>query len=275
MARQDLQSLRAEVAKLERNASRKIDRNAARGVALAGSRYDPRGNPATIGRSTRNQLETRASRLRAFNARGTQFVGLGSTGSPAPLSEWRAYQAAGRTVQARAQRRARRFASETVPGLGVSGADYRSQRTNDRFSVLSQDTMDTFMRQPRNIRDLRSLRKLTRSLNERVSGVSLTRAEQTAFNNFREMARQIGNPNITVRVFGGTDSEGERFTAMQPRMMLGIIENSDITANIALEYARATRAEEYGDAEERQAEVITTLDWGRTAYLSNARNEES
>lgn len=86
MDQPSLNELRAQVRKLHRSATAKVSRNERKGVRLKGSKYDPRGNPKTIGRLNRNQLLAQAERLQSFNSRKTQF-GMDARKRPLPAHE--------------------------------------------------------------------------------------------------------------------------------------------------------------------------------------------
>ena len=86
--------LRAEVKRAHRAATQKISRaKSSKGVVLAGSEFDPRGDIGKVKVYTAKQLESQLARLKAFTARNAQFV-ADAKKNPIPLGEWKEYKAA-------------------------------------------------------------------------------------------------------------------------------------------------------------------------------------
>lgn len=77
-----------ELNALIKKAKEKIKRNAAKGVEIAGSEFDP----TNIGKNlTARQRQTAANKLNKFLSRKTQFV-PDARHRPIPIKEWRAYK---------------------------------------------------------------------------------------------------------------------------------------------------------------------------------------
>lgn len=91
MSNTDLNALRAQVLKTQKNVGRKLARLRGKGVVFRGGEFDPRKDAKLVGRYTKPQLETHLRRLEKFQERSNQFV-PGRRGVPIHKSSWDKYK---------------------------------------------------------------------------------------------------------------------------------------------------------------------------------------
>lgn len=162
----DIKALRAEVARREKAAQRKIQRQHRKGVRLAGTEFDVRRDPAKTGGYTRKQLNAYLGQLNAFTSRSTQFV-AGVEGAPLSRSSWEKYKKAEASYIEKVGKR-----YSVVGDTKLPNAKQTVKQFDDRFRPKKEIGKGGFPRplesiQPREsfqIMNQRGLDKLTKSL---------------------------------------------------------------------------------------------------------------
>lgn len=92
MSNDDLSTLRNDIARARRAATRKVSRLKTRhGVSVSGTEFDPRRPPQAARKYTRKQLESYKRELDKFLSRSTQYV-PDSRARPIPRKEWDRYK---------------------------------------------------------------------------------------------------------------------------------------------------------------------------------------
>lgn len=196
------QELRSKVLAAQRNASRKIARNEAKGVSLAGTKYDPRRPAENVKRYTVPQLQAQLSRLETFNARGTKF-GATSTGellSPKALAR---YEAAERKLNARRKREFQGIGHVLIPGSStVTVADRQKIVTPDRPHAgnPAANPYVQIKRKPTAFTSEKALIKITKALEKKLQSNFLAKDLETDRRVANDMATTLNRPDIIERL---------------------------------------------------------------------------
>ena len=165
----DIAALRARVAKAEQSAARKIQRNKReKGVELAGSQFDPRKPSANINSMRSRDLLAYERRLKSFTNRRTQFE-AGVRGAPLPRQDWERYKATETKLRAQAEKALEPMKDVKLPGPGDETVGQRAAKIRTKHPTATNQGYLPPERQPKNVKDADSLKKLTASNRKRMT----------------------------------------------------------------------------------------------------------
>ena len=197
-----LDSKRAEVLRLQRNAGKKISRvKGKQGAVVAGSEYDPRRALSDISTMRGRDLDAMIRRLTRFNSRDTQFV-AGHEGVPMPRTDWRAYVAAQEGLNAKKKREHDSVKDIPMP-LGDETIGQRTAKMTPDHAGAGNPAVNPFRpvnRLPGDITGTAKLKALTKKLRKQ-QGSKWDAEEHIATRNiFRDMIDKIGAPELAAAV---------------------------------------------------------------------------
>ena len=200
----DLNSLRLEVERLRRAATRKVSRVKARtGARVSGTEFDPRRAPQQHKRYTRKQLETYQSELQSFLSRRNQFVPDASK-RPIPRAEWQAYKRREKAYKDVAGK-----VYEQVKDVELPSGETIAQRLA-KMDVLHKHmhnpTVNTIFdpheRNPGDVVSRKALDKLTRDLDRKSKPRNIKTMVRQAREQFGKMMSVVNAPELTRAVEG-------------------------------------------------------------------------
>jgi len=168
MASENIESIRARVARKEANAARKIRRNVAKGVTdLPGSKFDPRTDKDVTKMRTRD-LQAYERRLDSFTSRSTQFE-AGSRGAPLPRQKWQAYKQSENAVRDAFNAALDPLRNIPLPGPGDETIGIRQDKVRTKHPTAANIGYVPPERKPFNVKDVDALDKLTKSNRKRMT----------------------------------------------------------------------------------------------------------
>ena len=124
----DLESIRADIARLRKLATKKISRiKRAKDAPLSGTQFDPRRTPKAEKRYTKRQAEVYRQELQGFLSRSNQYVG-GANGYVMRKQQWDAYKKLEQQYNSRVNQKFDRVAGIQLP-YGETIASRMARRT--------------------------------------------------------------------------------------------------------------------------------------------------
>lgn len=188
----ELQALRAQALKRERDVARKVARYERQGVALKGSVFDTRKGAASVNRMTTAQVQAHLKRLDKTMSRKNQFVATADR-QPVKRSTWRAYQ------------RAERASNRKVQGFRdmiaqAAGKDTTFEDTND-------DLFQVHSRLPGDITRPGAVRALTRVLKRNSTDEGFDQRVKFARENIEKMVIVTGDLKMMVLIRSMSDAQ--------------------------------------------------------------------
>jgi hypothetical protein len=204
----ELEALRAEVKRKQRNAAAKIRRQkVTKGVSIGFTHADPRANAAKIARYTAKQLIAHAARLDEFTSRKTSFV-PGVNGSPLPAQKWKEYKVLESAVNAKARARdEERRHIKDVAGTMTLG-ERKATFYDDRLSAAGDavhDFIPKTMRESFQIADAKALEKFIKLQKSRLDEKYVPGKVKEARGQMAQMLKEIGNTEFIERAKKLTD----------------------------------------------------------------------
>jgi hypothetical protein len=204
----ELDALRAEVKRKQRNAAAKIRRlEKNKGVAIKLSHADPRANAAKIARYTAKQLIAHAVRLDEFTNRKTQYV-PGVEGTPISAAKWKEYKTLEQAVnEAALFRDNERKHIKDVAGTMTLG-ERKATFYDDRISAAGDavfDFMPKTTRKSFQMADEKALEKFIKLQKSRLDGNYIPGKIKEARGQMAQMLKEIGNTEFIERAKKLTD----------------------------------------------------------------------
>lgn len=205
----DIKALRAEVARREKAARQKIQRQHRKGVRLAGSEFDIRRDPAKTGRYTRKQLNAYLGELNAFTSRSTQFV-AGVEGAPLSRDAWNRYKKA---EAAYIDKVGARYS--VVGGTPLPVGDQTVKEFEKKFRPKKSIGKGGFprplenieARDPSNIMSQKALDKLTRSLENKSRPKYVPKTLKKQRYQMLEAVKEFGDVDLLEKAYKLTNNQ--------------------------------------------------------------------
>lgn len=192
MAANDLNRRRAEVLKLQQSAGRKVNRNRAKGVELAGTRHDPRRDADKVKRYTAKQLDAYEQQLTRFMDRKTQFV-PDSAGRPIEAAKWRTYKNLENRYKAKSAKQFDQVKDKVIPGTSETFGQRLAKMMPDHRQMAATDTpFKPPNRSPKNVADEKKLKKLTAQMRARVEKDYDAKVNRRNRNTTAKMIKEMG-----------------------------------------------------------------------------------
>lgn len=168
----DINELRAEVARRQQAAQRKVARLRRAGVNIAGTEYDVRRDRGRVSRYNTKQLSSYLSQLNTFVDRRNAFVG-GVEGAPLPRADWRAYQKAEKAYKNAVDRHYENVKNVFIEQSGVTVGEFDKRMRRERgrgTGGVPRPLEDLPSMEPFQITSAKRLRELTRRTSEKADG---------------------------------------------------------------------------------------------------------
>jgi hypothetical protein len=240
----ELRRLRDEVRKRRSAVTAKVGRiRRNTGVDVTGTNEDPRRPPKVINKYSAPQLKKYLNDLNAFQDRGVGFV-AGKGGSIIPKKAWIEYKKLERQYNKLGELHVKAIADIKVPGLGVTVAQRNANLpARAHGDIINRPYVD-INRNPRNVVDLKALKKLTKDMRRKVSPSFLPGEIRKARRELSAMLKTIGSGEYADRAKGLTDNQ------------FNILWNyTNFATNISLRY-EITKAQAAGMSEDKYASVL-------------------
>jgi hypothetical protein len=204
----DLDALRAEIRRKQRNAQAKINRNKHKGINLGSTNYNPRNaDLAKFMRYTTKQLIAYGKKLDEFTSRNTQFV-AGANGTPLERSAFERYKELERKHNAIGESRMGERGGFKAPGSGMTirerEATMRPDSKRAQGDVVNRP-YSKIERKAINIASADALEKLTRDMERKLNRSYLPKKMKESRQQLREMLTMIGNDELNKHAQGLTD----------------------------------------------------------------------
>jgi len=210
MAKQDIESLRAQARARHKAATRKVSRlRTQKGVELTGTKIDPRRDPHLLKRYTTRQLKAYIAQLDSFVDRKTQFVG-DARKRPLNPATWGEYAQLEKQYNAKV-----RAEFDRIAGLKLPHGD---QTIGERMAMMTPTHRAAYdpavnapysppTRKPKNMASDRALRRLTADMRDRLSPSRQRRDTARDRDAFGKMAELINQPDLVKAVKGLSDAQ--------------------------------------------------------------------
>lgn len=205
----ELDDLRKDVARMRRNATRKISRiKKTTGALVTGSEFDPRRGTQVQGRYTESQLSAYRDTLASFLSRQSQYVPDASK-QPLPRREWVEYER-----QEKAYRDTAGSVYERIKGVELPSGETIAQRLakmNVLHKQMVNPTVNTIFesqtRESGNIVSRKALAKLTRAMKKQATPGSIKRKVREAREQFASMMDVVNMPELVEATKGLTNNQ--------------------------------------------------------------------
>lgn len=195
-----LSELRSRIAKLEKNATRKISRvRRTVGAEIAGTQFDPRKEKGKAATMRGRDLEAYARRLSAFTSRTTQFE-AGVRGAPLPRAKWKQAEAANRAARAVAEQKLKPIADKRLPGPGTETIGQRQAKIRSNHPTAMNMGFIPPEIKPFNIKDVAALDKLTKANKKRTTKKWAAEEHKRAQNEFMKMVEVFKDDSLNKDV---------------------------------------------------------------------------
>lgn len=216
--RDEMLRLRAEAKRLERRTTRKIQRlYRERGAGIRGTRFDPRTGKSN--NYTKAQLESYIEKLQTFNSRKTQFVGL-ARNEPLPKDKWDKFDKKQKQHSENMSKAFSDFANVKVPvpdssskngyKLGDRSLGEQLAAMRPKYPVAnsaSNSAYDPKATKPNQVTSEKSLKKLEKNMDKKLSPAYLARARRDARKQFGQMVDMIGDQELRDKVGKLSDTQ--------------------------------------------------------------------
>lgn len=191
---------RARAADLERRVSRKISRIKSKtGAIVANTEFDPRKGAGKVQTMRTRDVESHIRKLEKTLSRATQFV-AGVRGAPLPRKAFNAYKTGEQALTGKAEADIARFANERLPGPGTETIGQRQAKIRTKHPTAMNKGYIPPERQPFNIKDIESLKKLTKSNAKRMTKKFAKAEHERAKVEFGKMVEVFKNEKLTKDV---------------------------------------------------------------------------
>lgn len=202
VSKHELEQLRAEAAKRQRDVTRKISRLKHQGGApISGTGLDPRREPAKLKTYNSRQLAAYVRKLDSFMDRGTQYVGLGS-GDVIPKRDWEKYKKLERQYNNRVNKNFESIKDKKLPN-GRTIEEFMKLSTPDRRSargVAVNAPYDPPVRVPQGVKNKKQLNKLIADMRKRVRTTHEEKQIKIAQSVFHQMSNKFSNAELDQKV---------------------------------------------------------------------------
>jgi hypothetical protein len=201
----DLTALRNRAADLERRVGRKFSRIKSKtGAILTGTEYDPRKGKQTQTMRTRD-VQSHIRKLENTLSRGTQFVGL-ARGVPAPRKTWQEHQKSQELLVAKRTTDLKPFANERLPGppSATETISQRQEKIRTTHPTALNQVYTPPVIQPFNVKDLESLKKLTKANKKRMTAKWAKSEHKRAQAELKQMVAIFNNDDLNKKIAGLT-----------------------------------------------------------------------
>ena len=253
----DINDLRLRVRKAHALAGKKVSRLKTHNNAdIAGTRLDPRRDPALIKRYTRKQLESYLGSLDTFRSRKVQYA-TGATGNRINMGLWQKYKAAERAYNRKANERLR-----AVSGIKLLGSDATIGERDEAFKPVLQAKGASTRPYARTVRDVTgivdddAIKKLTAQLQKKLSA---DYSQQTIVRQRMELAdmlTSLGESDLIDLAGGLTD-----------RQFDALWNYTDFATNVSERYEVVKSKNVTHDAatsEDFRDDIVEILAWAET-----------
>lgn len=205
----DINSLRREVERMRRAATRKVSRIKTRhGVNVTGTEFDPRRGTQLHERYTAAQLTAYKARLESFLSRQNQYVPDASA-RPIPRAEWQGYKA-----REDAYRQVAGTVYENLKNVELPSGETVAERLSKMNVVHKQMHnpvtnlfFDPHERMSQDVVSREALKKLKKDLDRKARPETLRAKVREAKEQFAKMAEVINEPDFRKAVTGLSDKQ--------------------------------------------------------------------
>lgn len=250
----------------ERRAGKKVSRNEAKGVDLAGSKFDPRVGARNVESMTTNEAKAHTRRLNSFLDRRTQFVGLFGN-APARRDRFQEYKRLEAINNERAAAFLERHGGTRLPGQD-STVSARIERMTPEQHANNQGRVHEFInRDPRFIGGSarrspdESLEQLIESMKKKARGDYTSRTVRARLNSGEGALRAAG--------FGDLEAEVEALTLEQKQLLIDASTFFDIAVENMVGSPDKSEVKDLMDAEYAERHAIE-----KSEEVSNALREQ-
>lgn len=272
MANDQLNRLRQQAAAKQRQAGKKISRNATvKDVFISGTEYDPRLPQDKVRRMNSAQLKGYVRRLDQFNNRTTQFV-PGARGAPIPAAVWGAFKNAERHVND-----ARRLALDRIKDIQAPGNDMTigEQRAADmpKFPTAATAANDPYRpsnRKSTGFTRADFVKKATEDAKRNIRDGGRAKLIAAGREDAMKMLEAVGNGDLAARLSYLSDQQFDI-----------LWHNTRFAYSLALEYDTKMKmlARSKGENVQKKARwheaIIATQSKQATSFVSWAENLDS
>ena len=205
----DLNSIRADIARLRTLATKKVSRlKVKRDAPISGTNYDPRRAPKAEKHYTLKQAQAYRADLQGFLSRGTQFVG-GAKGFVMKQEQWNAYKKLEKQYNSRVNAH---FSS--VSGIKLPFGETIGSRMARRKPPHPQMAYEAFHspynppeRSPKAVQSDKALRKLMDKMAEKANPRYEKDSIEKNRHQFLGMADRLGDDALVEKVKKLTDEQ--------------------------------------------------------------------
>ena len=205
----DLESIRSDIARLRKLATKKISRTKrSKDAPLSGTQFDPRRAPKTEKRYTKRQAEVYRQELQGFLSRSTQFVG-GANGFVMKKQQWDAYKKLEQQYNSRVNQKFDKVAGIQLPQGETLGS--RMARRKPPHPQMAYEAFhapyDPPVRTPKSVDSGRALIKLMDSMRNKANAKYDEDFTEKNRHQFLGMAERLGDDALAEKVKNLTDEQ--------------------------------------------------------------------
>ena len=205
----DLESIRADIARLRNLATKKISRlKVKRGAPISGTSYDPRREPKKEKHYTLRQAKAYRAELEGFLSRGNQFVG-GANGFVMRQKQWDAYKKLEKTYNDKVNSSFSKVAGIQLP-QGETIASRMARRTPPHPQMAYEAFHSPYNppeRSPKAVQSDKALRKLMDKMAEKANPRYEKDSIEKNRHQFLGMADRLGDDALAEKVKKLTDEQ--------------------------------------------------------------------
>ena len=205
----DLESIRADIARLRKLTTKKISRTKrTKDAPLSGTQFDPRRAPKAEKRYTMRQAEAYRQELQGFLSRSTQFVG-GANGFVMKKQQWDAYKKLEQQYNSRVNQKFDKVAGIQLP-QGETIASRMARRTPPHPQMAYEAFHSPYNppeRSPKAVHSDKALRKLMDKMAEKANPRYEKDSIEKNRHQFLGMADRLGDDALAEKVKKLTDEQ--------------------------------------------------------------------
>lgn len=205
----DLESIRADIARLRNLATKKISRlKVKRDAPIAGTNYDPRREPKKEKRYTLRQAKAYKAELEGFLSRRNQFVG-GAKGFVMKKTQWDAYKKLEKQYNDKVNSSFAKVAGIQLP-QGETIASRMARRTPPHPQMAYEAFHSPYnppVRSPKAVQSDKALRKLMDKMAEKANPRYQKESIEKNRHQFLGMADRLGDDALAEKVKKLTDAQ--------------------------------------------------------------------
>ena len=252
----DLESIRADIARLRKLTTKKISRTKkTKDALLSGTQFDPRRAPKTEKRYTKRQAEAYRQELQGFLSRGNQYVG-GANGYVMKQKQWNAYKKLEQQYNSRVNQNFDKVAGIQLP-QGETIASRMARRTPTHPQMVYEAFHHPYnppVRSPKAVESDKGLRKLMDKMAEKANPRYQKDSIEKNRHQFLGMADRLGDEALAEKVKKLTDEQFNvlwNFSEMPYDMSLWyetqkLVEDGNTTHTLVTSGASESAKREYG-----------------------------